>query len=223
MKGTIGAEGEESLPLREVAAQCRELRCPVPEEALAPLARYLFLLMRWNRVMNLVGAKSLREAFALCADSFFLASFLKRLPLPEEPRSWDFGAGAGLPGVPLRMAWRAGRYTMAESREKRAVFVSTVLAELNLPRTFIRNERAETFLARETARGEHAHCILGRAFMPWRKFLDFASAGLASDGMVCIFANAPLPPELPRGWLAAGESAYAAGAARRWFWALRRS
>jgi 16S rRNA (guanine527-N7)-methyltransferase len=222
MEEPRAAAGAECLPLRELAAECRELRCPVPEDALAPLARYLSLLMRWNRVMNLVGAGNLREALALCADSFFLAPFLRSLPLPEEPRVWDFGAGAGLPGIPLRMVWRAGSYVMAESREKRAIFVSAALAELNLPRTFIRNERAETFLAREAARGAPAHCILGRAFMPWRRFLDFAATGLAPDGVICIFANDSLPSAPPHGWRTAGESAYAVGASRRRLRALRR-
>ena len=209
------------IPSAELAAACRALRCPVPEDALAPLGAYLALLIRWNRVMNLAGAKTWRAALVLAADSFFLARFLEGLPLPAQPLTWDLGAGAGLPGIPLRMVWQAGEYHMVEIREKRAVFLHTALTRLELPRTLSVHERAEDFFARMLADERPADCILSRAFMPWERLLPFVADSLAPAGRVCIAATRPPPDALPAGWTLAAECAYELDGARRFFWALR--
>jgi 16S rRNA (guanine527-N7)-methyltransferase len=206
-----------------LAAACRALRCPVPESAFAPLGEYLSLLMRWNRAMNLVGAKDWRGALRLAADSFFLARFLEGLPLPPQPLTWDLGAGAGLPGIPLRMVWQAGEYHMVELREKRAIFLNAALARIELPRTYAAHERAEHFFARMLAGQSPADCMLSRAFMPWQSLLPFVADSLGTDGLVCVAANRPLPETLPGLWVAIAEYAYEIDGVRRFFWALRKS
>ena len=210
------------IPSAELAAACHALRYPVSEEALAPLGVYLSLLMRWNRAMNLVGAKNWHEALRLAADSFFLARFLEELPLPPRPQTWDLGAGAGLPGIPLRIAWQAGEYHMVEIREKRVIFLNTVLAQLTLPNTLAVCERAEIFFARMLAQKCPADCILSRAFMPWEKLLPFVADNLAPGGFVCVAANRPQPGLLPGPWRLAAEYAYELDGAQRFFWALRK-
>lgn len=91
--------------------------------------------------MNLVGTRTAEETFAtLVVDSLHLADFLVQdwameTPLSGEPDCWDLGSGAGLPGLPLRMLWQQGTYWMVEAREKRALFLSTVLARFPLPET----------------------------------------------------------------------------------------
>lgn len=66
------------------------------------LAEYLELLMKWNRVMNLVGTRSWEACLeSLISDSLHLARYLECLfqktggTVPAQ--IWDFGAGAGLP------------------------------------------------------------------------------------------------------------------------------
>ena len=221
MKHASSAHSQE-IASADLAAACRALRCPVPEEALAPLGAYLSLLMRWNRVMNLTGAKTWREALILAADSFFLARFLEELPLPAQPLTWDLGAGAGLPGLPLRMVWQDGEYHMVEVREKRAIFLHTVLSRLALPRTLAVHERAEDFFARMFALKRQADCMLSRAFMPWERLLPFVADSLGPDGCVCIAATRPPPDALPERWILAAEYAYELDGVRRFFWALRK-
>jgi 16S rRNA (guanine527-N7)-methyltransferase len=215
------SQNSPDIPSDGLAAACRALRCPVPEDALVPLGAYLSLLMRWNRVMNLVGAKNWREALRLAADSFFLAHFLAGLPLPPRPLTWDLGAGAGLPGIPLRMVWQAGEYHMVEIREKRAVFLNAALARLALPNTLAVWERAEDFFARMLAGKRPADCILSRAFMPWEKLLPFVADHLAPDGFVCIAAKRPPPESPPGSWVLAAEYAYELDGSRRFFWGLK--
>jgi 16S rRNA (guanine527-N7)-methyltransferase len=91
--------------------------------AIEGLAVYLELLVRWNAAFNLVGPDGWREIFThLAADSFYLADFLSRLPLPDASQTWEFGAGAGLPGIPLRLVWTQGEYCMVERRKNGRFF-----------------------------------------------------------------------------------------------------
>ena len=126
----------QSVDRKELARLAAASGAEVPQSALEPLAEYLEMLCQWNKAMNLVGPHTWQDMLTrLAMDSFHLAGFLDKLNLPEAPLCWDLGAGAGLPGIPLRMAWTRGAYYMIEVREKRALFISSVLSRLQLPST----------------------------------------------------------------------------------------
>lgn len=186
------------------------------------LAAYLGLLERWNRATNLVGPRAWPEMFTtLAVDSLHLARFLARLPLPEAPRSFDLGAGAGLPGIPLRLVWTAGDYHLVEVREKRVAFLRLALGGLKPPRTFVFAGRAE-----EAAKAlGPADIVLSRAFLPWPELLPLARTLLAPGGRVLVLANedapaGPPPGGLPPGWGLEARQDYAAAGKTRYFWSL---
>lgn len=202
---------------------------PAPLLAALPerLGRYLDLLCAWNGAINLTGARDRADILTrLIPDSFHLAAFLRSAPLmatalgAEAPRVWDLGAGAGLPGIPLRMVWERGDYTLVEVREKRALFLANALAALGLPRTGVFRGAAERLFAAEPP-GENAgaDCIVSRAFLPWPKLLDFCRPALRPGGVVIIFAGKPCE-ELPAPWRLVSETDYTVGGSRRWLWAL---
>lgn len=187
------------------------------KQALASLSDYLDMLVAWNRALNLVGCGD-RKVIAtnLIGDSFHLAYFLDGiLENNAAPKVADLGAGAGLPGIPLRMVWQKGSYTMVEIREKRALFLSNVLSRLKLPRTQIFRGAAEKYLTANAG----PDCILSRAFKPWPEMLTMCAPYLADAGFLVIMANQP-PPNCVDGWEIAGAYEYKAGAKTRWFWAL---
>lgn len=213
-----------------VTARCREAGFALEATQAAGIATYLELLMQWNRAMNLVGARSWEDALdRLVCDSLELADFLQREVVPalylppapthstaqgaDGPLTWDLGAGAGLPGIPLRLVWQAGTYWLVEAREKRALFLSTALARLSLPRTKVFRGRVEAFMP-----GRLADIILSRAFMPWREVLRLAVGHLKPGGQVVLLTNEPIAPE--PGWHIAASRAYAVGDDTRYFCAL---
>ena len=207
---------------QKVQEFCTAAGCPLPEDVCPRVQEYLELLMRWNKVMNLVGARSWRDALEnLLMDSFHLANFLEQLSLPTDARSWDLGAGAGLPGIPLRMVWTTGQYTMVEAREKRALFLSTVAARLGLVRTDVFRGRAEAFFAEAD---RPADVVVSRAFLPWREVLALITPAVAPDAVAVFLTLEPLPQaqELPAGWCGAAEKEYRVGGDVRYFWVLRR-
>ena len=213
-----------------VIKAARALGRPVDENQAALLAAYLDQLIKWNKKMNLVGKSDWHTVFnTLAVDSLFLADFLTNLNLPDKPLCLDFGAGAGLPGIPLRVLWTAGDYWLVEVREKRALFMKSALGRLKLPATNVFHGKAEHALARLAKSGHHATAdlILSRAFMPWPKLLDFIHPMLRADatrpGMAVILSNDPPPAEsdIPDNWSLGDVAAYPAAGDERYFWSLR--
>jgi len=208
----------QSVDRKELARLAAATGAGVPQAALEPLAEYLEMLCQWNKAMNLVGPHTWQDMLTrLAVDSFYLANFLDALELPESPLCWDLGAGAGLPGIPLRMVWARGAYYMVEVREKRALFISSVLSRLQLTSTHIFRGPVEHFFQGQYYK---ADCILSRAFMPWRQLLDLAGPHLRPEGALVILALEPAPRELPAPWKLLRQQSYVADGHGRWFWAL---
>ena len=208
----------KSVDRKELARLVADTGVEVPQTALEPLAEYLEMLCQWNKAMNLVGPHTWQDMLTrLAVDSFHLAAFLDKLDLPEAPLCWDLGAGAGLPGIPLRMVWTRGAYYMVEVREKRALFISSVLSRLQLPSTHIFRGPVEHFFQGQYYK---ADCILSRAFMPWRQLLELAEPRLHANGVLVILALEPAPRDLPAPWRLLEHHSYVAAGNGRWFWAL---
>jgi 16S rRNA (guanine527-N7)-methyltransferase len=212
-----------------VLAAARTLGRPVEPDQAELLAVYLDQLVKWNKKMNLVGPSDWRTVFdRLVVDSLFLADFLGGLNLPDRPLCLDFGAGAGLPGIPLRVLWRRGDYWLVEVREKRATFMKSALGRLKLPATSVFLGKAEEALDRLSRSGHQATAdlILSRAFMPWQKLLDFIHPMLRNKagriGTAIILANDPPPDEsaVPDGWRLGDVASYPAAGGERYFWSF---
>jgi 16S rRNA (guanine527-N7)-methyltransferase len=161
-----------------------------PEQA-EKLAVYLDVLAVWNRRVNLVGPSDWTVVLdELVADSPHLAAFLDSPEVATflgsaggEPLCLDFGAGAGLPGIPLRIVWPRGDYAMIEVRAKRAVFLNEALARLGLSRTTVFSGRAEDAPARLASPDRPGTVVcLSRAFLPWPQFLAFAAGHVGPLG-----------------------------------------
>ncbi len=103
-------------------------------------ARYLQLLVTWQRVHRLVGSSDP----AWIVDHLLLDSLLFVRVLPASAVDiLDFGAGAGIPGIPLKIVNDRLRMVLLEARRRRASFLSTVTRELGLSHVQVLDQRAE--------------------------------------------------------------------------------
>uniref|UniRef100_A0A7C4EKG0 Ribosomal RNA small subunit methyltransferase G n=1 Tax=Fundidesulfovibrio putealis TaxID=270496 RepID=A0A7C4EKG0_9BACT len=183
------------------------------------LSVYLGLLETWNRKTNLVGPRRWPDMLSeLVADSWHLADLLGGLALPEDCVTIDFGAGAGIPGVPLRVFWDAGRYVLVEPRAKRAAFLRQCAAMMRLKTTEVYEGRAEEV-------NENAQVCLSRAFQPWREFLETSrrflqkSPGGGPGPFVVVFAGGAAPEGgLPKGYQLAVSRRYPRPGGEGYFW-----
>ncbi|MCA1726796.1 MAG: 16S rRNA (guanine(527)-N(7))-methyltransferase RsmG [Actinobacteria bacterium] len=118
-------------------------------------------------------------------DRHILDSLRGAVAIHEGDRiAYDFGSGAGLPGVPLAIARPACGWILVESRHWRAAFLELAVSELEL------NARVER--ARVETMGVLADVITARAFAPLAKAWDIAAPLLKPPGRLIFFAGAGL-------------------------------
>ena len=169
----------------QVASSAARLGRVLSAEEARLLTVYLGLLVKWNSRMNLVGPATWTEILEiLIQDSWHLADLLQTLT-PQPGQTLDLGAGAGLPGIPLRVFWPSGDYYLVEPRQKRAIFMEQASAHMKLPRTKVICGRMEALPAAR----RQADLIVSRAFMPWKKLLAEVRGYLAPQGRVLVMSN----------------------------------
>jgi len=200
-----------------VANVARRLGRTLAQDEARLLSEYLIALLKWNKAMNLVAHNDWRRVMSdLITDSWHLADYLGSLPLPEAPNCFDLGAGAGLPGIPLRVFWNAGEYRMVEIRKKRVAFMRYALSRLKLAQTDVLGCRVED-VPQELF---PADLILSRAFRPWPEVLAFAAPHLTQNGVCIILANEKAPTSMTEapGWKLLSSTSYSVGDKTRYFW-----
>jgi 16S rRNA (guanine527-N7)-methyltransferase len=108
---------------------------PAPEQV-EQFLRYIELLQQWSKQINLT---TILEPEAIIdrhfCDSLALWAALKSLAPaqpspPERGHLLDVGAGAGFPGVPLKIMAPSMGLTLLEPRQKRAAFLQVLIATL---------------------------------------------------------------------------------------------
>ncbi len=104
------------------------------------LERFTELLLEWNRIHNLTGAKTSMEVEKNIDDSLFPTTFI------EKPTSiLDVGTGAGFPGLILAIAYPDIKVVLCEPRKKRAMFLKYVAMELQLSNVEVAKCRVEVY------------------------------------------------------------------------------
>ena len=202
----------------ELDSLLKEQGFELGQDQLQGLKTYLQLLVKWNKSVNLVGYSQWREILLnLVLDSFHLERFLSRTVSIKAPRSLDLGAGAGLPGIPLRLVWKKGTYYLVEIRTKRAVFMRQAIHEMKLEDTYVVSRKAQE-LGPDLL---PADLIISRAFMPLAGLLPLAGSMLIAKGLLIIMANEDFKGRSLDGFRLLEEKAYPSGGKTRWFWALQ--
>jgi len=105
------------------------------------LKQFNSLLLEWNRVHNLTGAKTIKDIKSNIQDSIYPCKFIKR------PTSiLDIGTGAGFPGLILAVVYSDVKVTLCEPRNKRVSFLKFVVMELGLKNVTVVKQRVENLI-----------------------------------------------------------------------------
>ncbi|MEX2245557.1 MAG: 16S rRNA (guanine(527)-N(7))-methyltransferase RsmG [Dehalococcoidia bacterium] len=143
---------------------------------------YFDLLAAWSRRINLVSDASedavVRRHFL---ESVALGAALReREVLRPGADLLDIGAGAGFPGMVLKLVWPGIRLTLLEATAKKARFLETLAEALELPDITVLTGRAEELAHDTTLRGRF-DLVVARAVAPLPELLEltlpFARAG----------------------------------------------
>ncbi|HEY8489964.1 MAG TPA: 16S rRNA (guanine(527)-N(7))-methyltransferase RsmG [Dehalococcoidia bacterium] len=168
---------------------------------------YYQALLEGNRRVNLTtvtDAEGVQRRHFL--ESLAVGAALHRhgiRPWGTPARFLDVGAGAGFPGLPIRLADAAVRLVLLEATAKKAAFLSHLTTRLGLGEVAVLAERAET-AARDPAHRESYDIVLARAVAPLPALLELTLPFLRTGGVLAA----------PKGSGAAQEVAASARALR---------
>ena len=139
----------------------------VSRETLDKLEKYVSLLKEWNEKLNLIGTSTLQNIWIRhIVDS---AQLLKIID--KKNTIYDFGSGAGLPGIVLSIMGVENVH-LVESDGRKVKFLEEAV-KISDHKIIIYNQRVESLNIKK------ANVITARALAPLSKLLD----------MVIKFAN----------------------------------
>ena len=135
--------------------------------------RYLELLIDWSGRANLVGdvnAEVVQRRHFL--ESIALGAALReREILRPDATVLDVGAGAGFPGVALKIVWPSIRLTLIEATAKKTAFLTALIDALGFDATPVLTGRAES-LAHDAALRGRFDLVVARAVAPLPALLE---------------------------------------------------
>jgi 16S rRNA (guanine527-N7)-methyltransferase len=165
---------------------------PVGPDDRRRFQQYLDIFLRWNRTYRMTAL----DSAGAIVRNLFIDSLLFLPLLPHRPITLvDIGAGAGIPGLPLRLADPAIAVTLVEARRKRASFLLAVQRQLDLEDVAVREGRAEALVEEPELAGGF-DVVVARSVGPATALLPLARKYLKPGGLfVASGPPNPLPQE----------------------------
>lgn len=140
--------------------EVNEISIDLTEKQLEQFRIYYDMLVEKNKVMNLTGITEWEEVL----EKHFLdsISLIRAVDLKQTLTVMDMGTGAGFPGIPLKIAFPNLKITLADSLNKRVLFLQEVIDALKLEDIEAIHGRAED-LARDIKYREKYDLSVSRA------------------------------------------------------------
>jgi 16S rRNA (guanine527-N7)-methyltransferase len=173
-----------------------ELGVPGEAALVDNLLHYLGQLEKWNRAYNLTAVRDPEEMVTRhILDSISVAPYI------SGQRIIDVGTGAGLPGIPLALAYPDQHWTLLDTNGKKVRFLEHVIGELGLPNAHAVQARVE-----EYTEDGWFDTVVCRAFTSLPDFVAVSGHLAAPEGRL-VAMKGKLPQQeldaLPGGWEAA--------------------
>ena len=146
--------------------------------------RYYDLIMEWNKRFNLTRITDREQAIL----HHFLESLSISLVLSpalgrSNGRVLDLGSGAGLPGVPLMIAFPGLQVTLLDATAKKTKFLAHVVHELSLSNLTVCTGRAES-LAHDTELRESFDAVVAKGVAKLNVLAELTLAFCRVGGIV---------------------------------------
>ena len=156
---------------------------------LKSISTYIDILLHWNERINLTAV---REPEEIVTRHFGESIFAARLLFPVVTTASlgnmvhviDVGAGAGFPGLPIKIWAPRTRLTLIESNQKKATFLRETVRKLALTDVDVFCGRAESFT------GPKADIVTLRAVERFETILPVAASLVASQGRLAVLIGA---------------------------------
>lgn len=177
--------------LATLVAGARALGIALNPEQQARFVAYGDLLLEWNERINLLGPAAVQALWSRhLLDALTITAALPTA-LADTTMAQavlDVGSGAGLPGIPLQIAFPAWQVTLLEATGKRATFLELVTAELGLGNVQVLKGRAED-LAHDGDYREAFELCVARAVTNAAGLVELTLPFVAVGGSVILYKS----------------------------------
>lgn len=154
---------------------------------------YASFLTEWNEKMNLTAITEEKEIFIKHFYDSLTLAFFEDFTRPITV--CDVGAGAGFPGIPLKICFPSIRLTVVDALKKRITFLEQLIKELSLHDVFLFHDRAESFGQNKSQR-ESFHLVTARAVAKLSVLSEYCLPLVRVGGSMYAMKGAQVEEEL---------------------------
>ncbi len=185
----------ETLDTRGLERDSAKLGISLDSTQLDKFRLYYRELARWNSTMNLTSVTGWEEV----VETHFLDSLSIAGALASETRSArnfvDIGAGAGFPGIPMKIAFPGLSGLLVEATARKVEFLRNLAAGLELSDMEARHSRAETLARCESVR-EGFDLVFARAVAPMPALAELTLPFCRVGGVAALHKTASAADEI---------------------------
>lgn len=166
---------------------------PFSSEQQEQFVTYYKMLVEKNKVMNLTAITEFDEVL----DKHFLDSIAlaRYVDLTKSISLIDLGTGAGFPGMPLKIMFPNLKVTLADSLNKRIVFLDEVIGELGLTDIQTVHARAEDLAHNSDYREQYDYCV-SRAVANLSSLSEYCLPFVRIGGIFISYKSGEIEEEL---------------------------
>jgi 16S rRNA (guanine527-N7)-methyltransferase len=169
--------------MNSFSAVLNQLRMQLTPQQVADFDRYASRLLEVNVRTNLTSTRDRETVYRRhFVESLALLRVLQNRDLVRSP-AIDVGSGAGFPGLPIKIARTEVDLTLVEATGKKARFLESIVAELDLAGVTVVHARAEE-LAHDPAHRGVYRLALARTVAPLPVLLELTLPFLAIEGVL---------------------------------------
>ncbi|MEO6198003.1 MAG: 16S rRNA (guanine(527)-N(7))-methyltransferase RsmG, partial [Dehalococcoidia bacterium] len=183
-------------PMRSKESVSGQLTNDLATDPAAQLDAYASLILASNQKAGLMSSGTSRDDLYQrhFPESFAVLAALESNNLLNSPVI-DIGSGAGLPGVPLKIARPGIGITLLEATQKKAAFLGEVVQELRLTDVTVIRGRAEE-IGRDPLHRERYRLAVARSVAPLPVLLELALPLLAVGGVLAAVKGSRMEAEI---------------------------